>query len=278
MDNLIFPIPIIHIGPVAVQLPGLVILFGFWTALWISARAVKRLRAAGETGLAEDEIYNLGLYAAVAGVLGARAWYVVMHWPAFASDPLAIAGLNLSTLDGAGGIVIGLLAGAIYARHRRLRAARLLDALAPGAALLIAAISLANLFSGDAYGTPSTLPWSIELWDTERHPAQIYEMLAALATLGVLWAVLTRHPAPGTLALLLVILYSAQRLFLERFRAESLLLPGGWRAPQVLALAVLAGSLWVLSHRVQGYGHLPPIVAAADSSPETVAGQRKAHS
>jgi phosphatidylglycerol:prolipoprotein diacylglycerol transferase len=240
---MIFPIPVIHIGPVVVQLPGLTLLFGFWVALWLAAREARR------AGLNEDDVYTPGLYAVVAGLVGARLWYVVAHREAFAGDPLSIVALNLSTLDATGGLIVGVLVGAGYAWSRRLISARWLDALAPGVALLLAAVSLANLFSGDAYGLPSTLPWAIMLWDAERHPVQIYEMLAALATMVVLLVAVRRQQTPGTVTLLFLALYSGQRVFLEAFHAESELLPGGWRAAQVIGLVVLGAALMALARR-----------------------------
>ena len=238
---MIFPIPVVHVGPIVLQLPGLIVLFGFWATLWVAARGAKTF------GLKDDDVYNPGFYAAVAGILGARAWYVVTHWTAFEGDPLGIVSLNLSTLDATGGLVVGVSVGALYAGRNKLLTARWLDALTPGAALLLAAVSLSNLFSGEAYGAPSTLPWAIELWDMERHPTQIYEMLAMLTILFVLLMVLRRHPKPGTATLLFVALYSGQRVFLEAFRADSLLLPGGWRAAQVVGLVMLGISLVILS-------------------------------
>jgi len=246
----IFPIPVIHVGPVVLQLPGLIVLLGFWAALWVAARGAKTF------GLRDDDVYNPGFYAAVAGILGARAWYVVTHRTAFAGDPLGIVSLNLSTLDVIGGLVVGVLVGALYAWRKKLLSVRWLDTLTPGAAALLAAVSLSNLFSGEAYGSPSTLPWAIELWDMERHPTQIYEMLAMLAILVVLLIVLRRHPKPGTATLLFVALYSSQRVFLEAFRGDSLLLPGGWRAAQVVGLVVLAVSLVMLARRSAPSGQI----------------------
>lgn len=253
---MIFPIPIIHIGRAAVQLPGLVLLFGLWAALWLAARQAKR------AGLKEDDVYTPCFYAALAGVAGARLWYAATHWEAFAGDPLGIVALNLSTLDATAGLTVGVLAGGLYAWRKKLLSARWLDALAPGVALLIAAVSLADLFSGEAYGTPSTLPWAIMLWDTERHPVQIYEMLAALVTATALLAALRRQPASGTVAWPLVALYAGQRLFLEAFRAESWLLPGGWRGAQVAGLLVLGISLVILSRRAG-----PPEQPAGEAAP-----------
>ena len=255
---MIFPIPVIHIGRVALQLPGLTLLFGFWAATWLAAREAKHL------GLKEDDVYNPTFLAAIVGIVGARLWYVAAHWESFAGDPLGIVALDLSTLDTTGGVLVGLLVGGVYAWLKKLIGARWLDALGPGAALMIAAVSLANLFSGEAYGTPSTLPWSIMLWDTERHPVQAYEMLAALATMGVLLIALRRQARPGTTTLLFLALYSGQRVFLEAFRVESWLLPGGWRAVQVIGLIALGASLFALSRR-SDRTVMPPMPSAPNS-------------
>jgi phosphatidylglycerol:prolipoprotein diacylglycerol transferase len=251
---MIFPIPVVHVGPVAVQLPGLTLLFGFGVALWVAAHEAKR------TGLKEDDVYSPGFFAAIAGIVGARLWYVAMHWEAFAGDPLGIVALSLGTLDATGGLMVGLMVGGVYAWRKKLLNVRWLDALMPGVAAMLAAVSLSNLFSGEAYGTPSTLPWAIMLWDTERHPVQIYEMLAALVILVALLVALRRQQSPGTIALLFLAMYSGQRVFLEAFRAESWLLPGGWRVAQVIGLIVLGVSLMLLARCVP---------AGAVTSPET---------
>jgi phosphatidylglycerol:prolipoprotein diacylglycerol transferase len=101
---------------------------------------------------------------------------------------------------------------------------------------------MANILSGDAFGSPSSVPWAIYLWDENRHPSQIYETLAALLVFGVEWKQPLGRPRAGVNFLLVVALSAAARVFLEAFRGDSLIWPGGFRAAQVVGLVVLAAS------------------------------------
>ncbi len=86
------------------------------------------------------------------------------------------------------------------------------------------------------------------LWGEYRHPTQIYELIGALLILGPLWRTRAQGLFPGFNFLLVVALTAAARVFLEAFRGDSLVLPGGWREAQVLGLAVLAVCLGIMRH------------------------------
>jgi phosphatidylglycerol:prolipoprotein diacylglycerol transferase len=101
---------------------------------------------------------------------------------------------------------------------------------------------MANILSGDAFGSPTNVPWAIYLWDENRHPSQIYETLAALVIFVVEWKRPPGHPGAGINFLLVVALSAAARVFLEAFRGDSLIWPGGFRAAQVVGLVVMAAS------------------------------------
>lgn len=118
-----------------------------------------------------------------------------------------------------------------------------LDALAPAIAVMGVAVAVAHIASGDAFGAATRLPWSVYLWDEYRHPSQGYELIAALAVLGIGWRVRARGLFAGFNFLLVVALSAAARVFLEAFRGDSLLIVGGLHAAQVWGLVVLAPCL-----------------------------------
>jgi len=234
--------PVVQIGSLAIPVPGLARLLGLWIALWLAEQEARRLN------LNPDVVYTLVLTGFVAGLIGARLAYVARYWNAYAGDPLGVFSLNTAALAPADGALIGVAAAFVYGARRQLPLRATLDALAPGLAMM--AVAVAHLASGDAFGAPTALPWRIYLWGEYRHPSQIYEFIAALGILGLVWRARTPEPAAGTGSnfLLVVGLSASARLFLEAFRGDSLLLPGGWRVAQIWALVVLAFCLVALRY------------------------------
>lgn len=236
-------LPVVQIGGLAVQTPGLVMLIAAWVVLWLAAREARRL------GLDDDAVYNAGFVTLVVGLLSARMIYILLHLPAYLANPADILSLDLGSFAPLPGAAVGLLAGAVFVARRHLPWALLVDALAPALAAGLALWSIAALLGGTSYGRPADLPWAITLWGARRHPTQIYEFLAALAILAVLWWMRRRQAYPGRVFLLFVALYGGARLFLEAFRADSWLLPGGLRGAQVLGLVAIAVALTIMARR-----------------------------
>ncbi|MER3545282.1 MAG: hypothetical protein C4311_11960 [Chloroflexota bacterium] len=236
-------LPVVQIGGLAIQTPGLVMLIAVWVVLWLAARE------AGRLGLDDDAVYNAGFVTLVVGLLSARVIYILLHLPAYLANPADILSLNLGSFAPLPGAAVGVLAGAAFALRRRLPWLPLLDALAPALAVGLALWSIAALLGGTSYGRPTDVPWAILLWGARRHPTQVYEFLAALAILAVLGWVRQRQAYPGQVFLFFVALYGGARLFLEAFRADSWLLPGGLRGAQVLGLAALIVTLVIMARR-----------------------------
>jgi phosphatidylglycerol:prolipoprotein diacylglycerol transferase len=236
--------PVFNVGPAAIQAPGLILMVGFWLSLNLAARHAKA------EGLPENAVYNAGFAGMLFGLIGARLGYVAQHWSAYQNDLSGVLALSTEALSTEIGLMVGIGAGALYLYRYRVSVPVVLDVLAPALALFLAFISLANLSSGSGYGSITHLPWAIELWGARRHPTQIYELLAAAATLAVLWWSIRHKPFAGSLFLLLLLIYGSARLFLDAFRADPWILVGGFRGVQVVSLAMVLLSLWLMGRRV----------------------------
>ena len=119
-------------------------------------------------------------------------------------------------------------------------AVRLLQKYPVGSLLAALAIGLhlSHLAAGTAFGSPTTLPWGIDLWNATRHPTQIYELIASLIIFGIIWF-RKSELSPGALFLNFTALTAGAHLFLEAFRADSTLILGGIRLAQVVAWVAL---------------------------------------
>jgi phosphatidylglycerol:prolipoprotein diacylglycerol transferase len=245
--------PILNIGPLAIQVPGLVLILGLYLGLSLAERYSNR------HNISPNTLYNLVFIVLIAGVAGARLTYILHHPDAFAGEPLNILSLNPALLDLFGGIVGATLASIIYGQRQNLTLWSTLDALTPAFAVFSVALGLSHLASGNAFGAPTDLPWGIELWGTTRHPSQIYETIAAIIILVLLWPSqkYIKNLPQGTNFLTFIALSSFASLFLEAFRGNSMLLPGGFRFVQIVAWMVLAASLFGLYRISQNTDELP---------------------
>ena len=237
--------PFLRLGPFLLQLPGLALLGGVWLGSTLSEKAAARLK------LDTVAVYNLIFYGLAAGVVGARLAYAARYVNTYLTDPWSLLALTPATLYPSAGLASGVAAAALYGRRKKLPLRPTLDALAPALATLLVALGVAHFLSGDAFGAPTGLPWAIYLWDDYRHPSQVYEVLAGLAILAAAWK---RPFAPSGAGLdfaLVVALAAAARVFLEAFRGDSVIWPGGFRAAQVAGLVVLGASLWLIKRWAQ---------------------------
>jgi phosphatidylglycerol:prolipoprotein diacylglycerol transferase len=216
-------------------------------ALWIGlALAEKRSE---RHGVSKDALNNLAFYSLLAYVIGGRVLYALANISAFIPSPLSLFAPNPDLFDPTGAFFSALLMGLIYGKRQNLSFWGTLDALTPIFAVLTIGLSLAHLAAGTAYGSPTGLPWGIELWNAKRHPTQIYELIASLIILGLIWF-RKSESSPGILFLIFTALTAGTRLFLEAFRGDSTLVFGGFRLAQVTAWIVLA-LVMLMGERIQ---------------------------
>lgn len=238
-------LPILQVGPLAIQLPGLLLIMGVWVAILLIERAAPCFK------ISPALVNNMIFFALIAGILGARLGYVLRYIDVYASDPLAILALNPNTLSLPEGLLAGLITSVIYGQRKELPFWSTLDVLTPGAAVFMLTLAFTHLSSGDAFGAPTSLPWAIDLWGMKRHPSQIYEILGAGIILLLMLRLQRYRWLAGFQALIFIVLSAAARLFLEAFRGDSIILFGGLRQAQLASLVILLFTLIIIRLRVQ---------------------------
>jgi phosphatidylglycerol---prolipoprotein diacylglyceryl transferase len=206
-------------------------------------------KRAEQHGITKDDLNNVSFYGLLAFVIGGRITYALQNLPAFTKSPLGIFSINPELFDPFGGLAIAFISALIYGQRKQIRFWDMLDALTPFFAVLTIGSGLSHLAAGTAYGKPTGLPWGMDLWNEVRHPTQIYEIIASLLVLGLLWRI-KRIPRSGILFLTFSALTAFSQLLILAFRGDSTLILNGLRQEQVIAWVVLAASFVLIEARL----------------------------
>lgn len=245
---------------------GIVIVLGMVIALWMDCHEAKRL---GEN---PDTFWDMGMIGILAGVVGARLYYVIFAWDNYKDNLLEIFNLRHGGLAIYGGIIGGFLGIYVFGRIKKLNLAQQLDVAAP--CLLIGQIMgrWGNFFNREAFGgyTDSLfamqLPVSAvrhneitqQMWDNlqtingvdmiQVHPTFLYESLWNLALLMIILLYRKHRKFKGQTFLIYIIGYGCGRAWIEGLRTDQLLLPGvGLPVSQLLSvLLVIAGVILMI--------------------------------
>jgi phosphatidylglycerol:prolipoprotein diacylglycerol transferase len=243
--------PVLSIGSLAIQTSGLIIIFGLWLGLNLSEKYV------GNSSLKPQELDNLVMITLLFGIIGGRLVYILHSPSVFLASPVSMISLNPNLLDSIGGLAAGLLAGFIYTQHKSMQLYPTLDALTPLIAVSLLSLGLVHFANGNAYGTPTTLPWAIMQWGTLRHPSQIYESLTGLIVLIIVIIRIKtgKYTIPGSTFFEFSALTAGADLFILVFRGDSQLSWAGFRSSQLIAWFILTLCLvWFIRKGTPSHG------------------------
>jgi len=246
---------ILQLGGFTLHTYGLLVVLGYGAGLWLATRQARR------NGLDPNRVLDLGIFMALAAVLGSKALMLVEDWKYYSANPGTI--FTLATLQAAGvfygGFLAALAAAAWYIRRHRMPFLPTADAFVPGLLLGHAIGRMGCFAAGCCWGRPTGLPWAVTFSDPYAHdlvgvslgvilhPAQLYEVAALLVLWGVMWPVARRRAFPGRLLSLYLILYGVARFALEfaRDRAGSQMPFGLLSLSQLLAGLMAPAGVWL---------------------------------
>ncbi len=235
------------LGPL--NLYGLSIALGVIAAIWLLGRRFEQYRV----GTADDAS-SIGIWAVLAGVVGARLYHVVTDWERFEDDLGNIPRLWEGGLGIPGGLLAGIPVGLWMAHRRGISIGAAATCAAPAIPLAQAIGRWGNYFNQELYGRPTDLPWALEIDEehllegfevgTTFHPTFLYESLWSLGVVAVLLLVERRfRPGPGALMGLYLALYGLGRFWVEGLRIDPADEVAGLRWNQWVALAAVVGGV-----------------------------------
>lgn len=179
----------------------------------------------------EKHIVDMGLYAGLSGIIGARLWDVFFfdfHYYRYHLDEIFHVWQGGMAIQG--GIVFGFLAGYLYCKYHKLDILKMMDIVAPAIIFGQGLGRCANLLNGDAFGTPTgsnfgiIYPSSTLAYKTYGEvplcPSEIWEGQMDFVIFGILLIYLAFNRWKGSAFAIYLFLYSLARFMLEFLRGD----------------------------------------------------------
>ncbi|MDD4079850.1 MAG: prolipoprotein diacylglyceryl transferase [Eubacteriales bacterium] len=206
---------------------------------------------------------NLMPAAALTGFLALPLGLILARLLFVFGDPIFrpyLSFANIFNLRTGGFAMYGALAGAVLgalfsARANRVKAARVLDILAPALMAFLIPARLGEGFTVLGISRPLTTPWIAGSFLARREPFEAYlrtyalEAFVALVLLIILLFALKRYRRPGNVFLMGCLLYSITQTLMESLRFDGHLRLSFVGIQQVLSAVLFSAALIVLAVR-----------------------------
>lgn len=242
----------LSLGPLTIHIYGITMGIAVATAYILTVTRYERF--GGDRRLAERAAF----WAVIIGFLGARLAYVSTNTSKFSEDgwlfPIKIWEGGIALF---GGLTFGTLAVLWVMKRAKGNFPMFLDAIAVGLPAAQAIGRVGNYFNQELFGTPTDLPWGLEIAARYRpeaypdaltfHPTFLYESLWNIGVVfSLLWVERRFEMRRGRLFTLYLILYGIIRFLLELMRTDTTfrllgLSRNGWVA---LGVGLLGGFLF----------------------------------
>jgi prolipoprotein diacylglyceryl transferase len=252
-----------QLGIFQIRFYALFIILGIVLAVAVSALRLAKRK--GNAGLSID----IGLWAIVLGIVGARFYHVVTHLNDYfgaGKDPISALYIWQGGLAIYGGLLFGALGAYIGCRIAGVKFFAYADALVPGLLLAQAVGRWGNYFNNELFGIPTDLPWGLEISvgnpakpvglpdSLTYHPTFLYESIWSLLGIAVLlWAEKRFNLQWGRMFAAYLMFYSFGRVFIESIRLDPAYVLFGVRLN--VWSAVVAFAIGLVIFVVQGQKH-----------------------
>ena len=244
---------------------GIIIGIGMLTALFVVERNAVRHN--------EDPsvFYDFFILAVIAGIIGARIYYVAFEWDYYKGDILKIINIRQGGLAIYGGIIGGAIAAFVFCRVRKYPFLKLADGSVLG--ILTGQIigRWGNFFNCEAFGGYTDSLFAMRIKESlvnpsminkellvhlitdngisyiQVHPTFLYESCWNLITFIILFIYAGKKKmGTGDVAVRYFLCYGIGRFLIEGLRTDQLKLPGTMLAVSQILSLLLATSMAVI--------------------------------
>jgi phosphatidylglycerol:prolipoprotein diacylglycerol transferase len=238
---------------------GVLVAAALLTALWLAGRLSRK------SGLNAGAVTDLGLYCALAAIVGAKLMMFLVDFSYYREHPGEIFSLNTAQAGGVfyGGLIAALAVAVWQMRKTRLPGWKTADVFAPAIALGHGIGRIGCFTAGCCWGVACHRPWAVTFTSLVAHdrvgvplnipihPTQLYEAFAEFAIFGFLYWRIHKPHGDGAIIGAYLLLYSTARFTVEFFRVheQGNVLGGAFDTSQFISAGLFllgAACLWRL--------------------------------
>ncbi|MCC8160420.1 MAG: prolipoprotein diacylglyceryl transferase [Oscillospiraceae bacterium] len=230
-----------HIGSKPIYWYALIILTGFLFGLLFV------YKTCGKRGVNKDNIWDIALIGLIAGIIGARIYYVLFALDEFDSvaDMFKIWNGGLAIY---GGIIGAAISAFIYCRIKKLDTAKVFDVCAPGLLIGQAIGRFGNFVNAEVFGGETDNLFAMSINGAAAvHPVFLYESVWNILGLIILLIFRDRKKNDGQVFCFYIFWYSLGRIFLEGMRNPTYIL---YVIPNVLGISQLVAAVLIIASAV----------------------------
>ena len=231
---------ICSIGPVQLYSYGLMLGVAFLLAMHLASKRAHLFN------IKEDFITNLGICFLIAGVVGARALFVVLNLDYFLENPLQVLFIHKGGLVYYGGFVLACFAGIVYGRRHKVSVLDGADLVVPFLALAHSIGRLGCFLNGCCYGKPTESFIGIVFPHThiKVYPTQLLSALGLLIIFTLLFLIQKKRKFKGQVLALYLIIYGGFRFSIEFLRGDLFGVFYNFTVTQLISiLLIISGSI-----------------------------------
>src|SRR3954470_8224888 len=252
-----------HVLGLPVRAYALCIVLGIVAAVLIMEYRLRR------RGVAPWASLDMAVWAVPFGIVGARIYHVITSPQDYFGDgghPIRVLMIWEGGLGIWGAVAGGALGAWLAARQLGLPLSVFADALAPGLPVAQAIGRFGNWFNNELYGSPTTLPWGLRVYEYDLgagtvlrdnvtgapievpggpfHPTFLYEALWNIGIAVLIWQLDKRYKfGKGRAFALYVMAYTVGRFWVEALRIDDAHHFFGMRINNWVSILVFIGAL-----------------------------------
>ncbi len=219
--------------------------YGLMIAVGIMAAIILAEKRAPKLGLDGDHVFNIAMWGAGFGLLGAKILYWIVELPAILEDPSILLNLGHGFVV-YGGIIGGIFGGWLYCWRKKIRFLQYFDLVMPSVALGQGFGRIGCLLAGCCYGRETDSWFHIVFTESQIAPNGVPLLPTQIISSGadflhclVLIWIAKRAKGDGQVGGCYLIFYSIGRTLIELLRDDPRGAVGGLSTSQFISLFIL---------------------------------------